>query len=190
MRKRFDSKNILTGSLVLLLCAALAAPALAQRPSLGGLQTQIDENRADIDLLLDELPIVTVHRGLRLEAIDNGILPSRTFSFTKFFDSTTLRITYFDHFAVQTSGPTQAPFWTVHIDGVPTDIIQFHVETGGSRHNSSNTIMGYVDNVAAGPHVVTVVVVNTLGTGVRTGQRDIEFIIEVEERLPPNAPIP
>ncbi len=46
MQTRLSSQSILTGGAVLLLCLVLAVPAMAQRPSLSGLQVQVDGNAA------------------------------------------------------------------------------------------------------------------------------------------------
>ena len=49
MRSTQHTTPFVTITLTAVLCVVLAAPALAQRPSLGGLQTQINQNAADID---------------------------------------------------------------------------------------------------------------------------------------------
>ena len=74
MQTRISSKSILTGSLAILLCLILAVPAMAQRPSLGGLQAQIDALQAQLAALqaspvFDLEGLVTVDETSTLEGV-------------------------------------------------------------------------------------------------------------------------
>lgn len=140
------------------------------------LQSEFAQYKQNVQYQLQKQAIrITYISGSVTDDTDNGILKSRTLSFSKFEQDSVLRITHSDNCReIRTSG--DVTHWRVFIDGSCVLTTGLHSPTGNILRRS--TSIGYAKGISAGKHLLTVEVQS--GGDAHTGWNS-DFLVQVEE---------
>lgn len=115
---------------------------------------------------------------------NNGFITGRVLKFIKESSTSLLRVTYSDNFEIFTNGSSVQ--WKIFLDGAGTNIItsiHSYDASGSQNIHRQSTVLGFLNGVAAGAHILTVHVAPIGGPSnpnVFTGWNST-FVLQVEE---------
>lgn len=95
--------------------------------------------------------------GFRVEdSRDDGFINGRVLDFNKDSANSLLKVTYSDNLRVTTQGSSTQ--WKIFLDGTETDIFTaiHNFDLGQQNIHRQSTVIGFLENIPAGPHTLTV----------------------------------
>lgn len=177
-----------------LIVMPLAAVATITLPNVftNGSVADADEVNANFDTLATAVNYRTITRATGLgpqDAIDSGVIVSRTLEVMKDRADTALRIGYTDNFrAFRSGGLATGCSWEIRVDGstCPSGALRYdyYVSPGSTNIHRQGSVVGCCEGLGAGGHTIQIVVTNTLAgptSDCHTGFNASRWVIEAEE---------
>jgi len=181
-----------TLSLILIPVAAVATVTLPNVFS-NGQVADADQVNANFDTLVTAVNYRTIARATGLgpaDDLDSGAIASRVLAVTKDRADTALRIEYTDNLRAYSFGGLQGGCrWEVRVDGASCPggslIYDFWTNANTTQVYYQNSVVGFCEGLAVGPHSVQVYVDNMSLPGgpgnCYTGFSSSRWVLESEE---------